>query len=49
MVGRNGLYIATFFMYILLVIPTALTNNLPAFLVARFLCAFFGRFLDISQ
>jgi DHA1 family multidrug resistance protein-like MFS transporter len=49
MIGRNGLYIATFFMYILLVLPTTLTNNLPAFLVTRFLCAFFGEFLDISH
>ncbi len=29
-------------MYTLLTIPTALTNNLPAFMVARFLAAFFG-------
>lgn len=40
--GRNGLYIGTLLMYILMVIPTALTNNLPAFMVARFLSAFFG-------
>ncbi|KAF2786605.1 MFS general substrate transporter [Melanomma pulvis-pyrius CBS 109.77] len=40
--GRNGLYIATLFTFTLLVIPTTLTNSLPAFMVARFLCAFFG-------
>ncbi|KAF1995014.1 MFS general substrate transporter [Amniculicola lignicola CBS 123094] len=40
--GRNTLYIATTFIFTLLVIPTALTNSLPAFMVARFLCAFFG-------
>jgi DHA1 family multidrug resistance protein-like MFS transporter len=40
--GRMGLYIATSFIFTLLIIPTTLTNSLPAFMVARFLCAFFG-------
>ncbi|ORX95598.1 major facilitator superfamily domain-containing protein [Clohesyomyces aquaticus] len=40
--GRNALYIATMFIFTLLIIPTALTDSLPAFVVARFLCAFFG-------
>ncbi|KAL2075842.1 hypothetical protein VTL71DRAFT_785 [Oculimacula yallundae] len=41
-IGRNPLYVGTFLMFLLLSIPTTLTNNLPAFMVARFLSAFFG-------
>ncbi|PVH72739.1 MFS general substrate transporter [Cadophora sp. DSE1049] len=41
-IGRNPLYVGTFLMYTLMILPTTLTNDLPAFMVARFLCDFFG-------
>lgn len=40
--GRNSLYIFTFAMFIILLIPTALVNNFPGLVVLRFLLGFFG-------
>ncbi|GAD98239.1 hypothetical protein PVAR5_6930 [Paecilomyces variotii No. 5] len=40
--GRNIPYITTFFIFVILSIPTALVNNLAGFLVLRFLQGFFG-------
>ena len=40
--GRNSLYIFTFAIFIILLIPTALVNNFPGLVVLRFLLGFFG-------
>ncbi|KAK5020134.1 hypothetical protein LTR16_001358, partial [Cryomyces antarcticus] len=40
--GRNVSYVATFAIYIILCVPTALVNNLGGLLVLRFLLGFFG-------
>ena len=41
-IGRNSLYIFTFAIFIVLLIPTALVNNFPGLVVLRFLLGFFG-------
>ena len=41
-IGRNPPYIITFAMFVLLLIPSALVNNVPGLLVLRFLQGFFG-------
>lgn len=41
-VGRNWIYIPTFFLFVVLSIPTALVSNYPGLLVLRFLTGFFG-------
>lgn len=40
--GRNPIYIATMFLYVIVSIPTALVNNYPGLMVLRFLQGFFG-------
>lgn len=40
--GRNVPYIATFAIYIILCVPTALVKNLGGLLFLRFLTGFFG-------
>jgi len=42
LIGRNPPYVVTFFIFVVLIIPTALTNSLPGFFVLRFLLGFFG-------
>lgn len=41
-VGRNPVYLATFTIFVILSIPTALVNNFAGLLVLRFLQGFFG-------
>jgi MFS transporter, DHA1 family, multidrug resistance protein len=41
-IGRNPPYIATFAIFVILCVPTALVNDLPGFLVLRFLQGFFS-------
>lgn len=41
-VGRNWVYIPTFFLFVILSIPTALVENYAGLLVLRFLTGFFG-------
>jgi DHA1 family multidrug resistance protein-like MFS transporter len=41
-IGRNPPYMATFAIFIILCVPTALVNNIGGFLVLRFLQGFFG-------
>ena len=41
-VGRNPPYIVTLFIYVLLLIPSSLVENVPGLLVLRFLQGFFG-------
>ncbi|SLM39532.1 major facilitator superfamily transporter [Lasallia pustulata] len=41
-IGRNPVYIATFALFVILSIPTALVNNFAGLLVLRFLQGFFG-------
>lgn len=41
-IGRNPPYIISLSIYVLLCIPTALIDNLPGFMVLRFLQGFFG-------
>ena len=41
-VGRNPVYVATFTIFVILSIPTALVNNFAGLLVLRFLQGFFG-------
>ncbi|KAK0116003.1 hypothetical protein ONS95_013040 [Cadophora gregata] len=41
-IGRNPPYMATFGIFVILCIPTALIDNLPGFLVLRFFQGFFG-------
>ena len=41
-VGRNPPYIATFAIFVILCVPTALVNNFAGLLVLRFLQGFFG-------
>lgn len=40
--GRNVPYVATFAIYVILCVPTALVDNLGGLLVLRFLTGFFG-------
>ncbi|KAJ3491609.1 hypothetical protein NLG97_g5564 [Lecanicillium saksenae] len=40
--GRNVPYISTFFVFVILCIPTSLVTNFAGFLVLRFLLGFFG-------
>lgn len=40
--GRNIPYITTFFIFVILAVPTALVENLGGLLVLRFLQGFFG-------
>ncbi|KAI9844277.1 MAG: hypothetical protein M1837_005687 [Sclerophora amabilis] len=40
--GRNVPYVATFGIYVILCVPTALADNLPGLLFLRFLQGFFG-------
>ena len=41
-IGRNPPYIATFALFVILCVPTALVNNFAGLLVLRFLQGFFG-------
>ena len=41
-VGRNIPYIATFAIYVVLCVPTALVNNFGGLLFLRFITGFFG-------
>lgn len=41
-IGRNPIYIATFMIFVILQIPTALDNNFAGLLVLRFLAGIFG-------
>ncbi|KAF4455947.1 hypothetical protein F53441_1814 [Fusarium austroafricanum] len=41
-IGRNPVYIVTFFVFVILSIPTALVNNFAGLIVLRFLQGFFG-------
>lgn len=41
-VGRNWVYIPTFFLFVILSIPTAVVDNYAGLLVLRFLTGFFG-------
>ncbi|KAI9167197.1 Caffeine resistance protein [Paramyrothecium foliicola] len=41
-VGRNPVYVATMFLFVVLSIPTALVDNFPGLMVLRFLQGFFG-------
>lgn len=45
LLGRNGIYIVTFFVFTVLLIPTALVENLAGLLVLRFLLGWFGKLL----
>lgn len=40
--GRNSIYIVTFFIFVILLIPTALVQNIGGLLVLRFLLGWFG-------
>lgn len=41
--GRNGIYIVTFFIFTVLLIPAALVDNLAGLLVLRFILGWFGK------
>lgn len=41
-IGRNPVYVATFALFVILSLPTALANNFAGLLVLRFLQGFFG-------
>jgi MFS transporter, DHA1 family, multidrug resistance protein len=41
-VGRNWVYVPTFFLFVILSIPTAVVDNYAGLLVLRFLTGFFG-------
>lgn len=41
-IGRNPVYLATFTIFVILSVPTALVNNFAGLLVLRFLQGFFG-------
>jgi DHA1 family multidrug resistance protein-like MFS transporter len=41
-VGRNWVYVPTFFLFVILSIPTAFVENYAGLLVLRFLTGFFG-------
>lgn len=41
-IGRNWVYVPTFFLFVILSIPTAVVNNYAGLLVLRFLTGFFG-------
>jgi hypothetical protein len=40
--GRTSIYIVTFFIFVILLIPTALVKNIGGLLVLRFLLGWFG-------
>ncbi|USP79172.1 MFS general substrate transporter [Curvularia clavata] len=40
--GRGPLYIVTFAIFVILLVPTALVDNVPGLIVLRFLIGFFG-------
>lgn len=40
--GRTSIYIVTFFIFVILLIPTALVQNIGGLLVLRFLLGWFG-------
>ncbi|KAL2829524.1 major facilitator superfamily domain-containing protein [Aspergillus cavernicola] len=42
MLGRTGIYVATFSLFTILLIPTALVQNLAGLLILRFLLGWFG-------
>lgn len=42
LIGRNPVYIATMFMFVIISIPTAFAPNYPGLMVLRFLQGFFG-------
>lgn len=42
LIGRNPVYIATMFLFVVLSIPTAFVGNFPGLVVLRFLQGFFG-------
>jgi len=46
-VGRNGLYIGTLFISVLLMIPAALTNNLAGLFVLKLFIGFFSTLLTV--
>lgn len=41
-IGRNMVYVPTFFLFVILSIPTAVVDNYAGLLVLRFLTGFFG-------
>jgi DHA1 family multidrug resistance protein-like MFS transporter len=41
-IGRNWVYVPTFFLFVILSIPTAVVDNYAGLLVLRFLTGFFG-------
>lgn len=41
-IGRNWVYVPTFFLFVVLAVPTALVKNYAGLLVLRFLTGFFG-------
>ncbi|KAB5530388.1 multdrug transfer [Coniochaeta sp. 2T2.1] len=41
-VGRNPVYVITMFLFVLLSVPAALSDNMPGFMILRFLQGFFG-------
>jgi DHA1 family multidrug resistance protein-like MFS transporter len=41
-IGRNWVYVPTFFLFVILSIPTAFVENYAGLLVLRFLTGFFG-------
>ena len=41
-IGRNPPYVATFAIFVILLVPTALVDNFPGLIVLRFLLGFFG-------
>lgn len=42
-IGKNPPYVATFAIFVLLTIPSALTDSFAGLLVLRFLLGFFGK------
>ncbi|KAH7139800.1 major facilitator superfamily domain-containing protein [Dactylonectria estremocensis] len=41
-IGRNPVYVTTLLLFVILSVPTALANNIPGFMILRFLQGFFG-------
>lgn len=41
-IGRNPVYVTTLVLFVVLSIPTALADNIPGFMILRFLQGFFG-------
>lgn len=42
-IGKNPPYVATFAIFVILTVPTALTDSFAGLLVLRFLLGFFGK------